>query len=110
MATRVMSPPTDGDSRVDVKMEEENSKPALTPPTSEGTKGNREDSGSELSDLEPEEAPKLEPKLEPKVEPKVEQIEEIVPDHFYEGGRIPVFKPVSGKSPSLGTTPGLCRY
>ena len=114
MANRVMSPPIDGDSTVDVKMEEQdNSRPALTPPTSEGTKGNHEDSGSELSDLEPENSPMLEPeleprvepeiepqvdtKVEPKVEPMVEQIEEILPDHYYEGGRIPVFKPVSGR-------------
>ena len=95
MAARVVSPPTDSESKIDVKIEEDHSKPALTPPTSEGTKGNRDDSGSELSDLEPEDSPKLEPKPEPKVEPQVQQVEEIVPDHYYEGGKVPVFKPVS---------------
>ena len=102
MAARVMSPPTDGDARVDVKMEEEHTKPALTPPTSEGTKGNRDDSGSELSDLDPEESPKHSPRpspaakplREPKVEPQVQDDGEILPDHYYEGGRVPVFKPV----------------
>ena len=94
MAARVVSPPTDSELKVDVKVEEDHSKPALTPPTSEGTKGNRDDSSSELSDLEPEDSPKLEPKLEPQVEPKLESVEEIVPDHYYEGGKVPVFKPV----------------
>lgn len=99
MAARVMSPPTDGDARVDVKMEEDHTKPALTPPTSEGTKGNRGDSDSELSDLEPEESPKQAPKQSPAVEPAkielmVEEDGEILPDHYYEGGKVPVFKPV----------------
>ena len=85
-----MSPPSDGDMRVDVKIEEDHTKPALTPPTSEGTKGNREDSGSELSDLEPEEPAAIKP--EP--EPKIDRDGEIVPDHYYDGGKIPVFKPV----------------
>ena len=89
MAARVMSPPSDGESRVDVKMEEDNTKPALTPPTSEGTKGNHDDSGSELSDLEPEEPVTV------KSEPKVEDDGEILPDHYYDGGKVPVFKPVS---------------
>lgn len=52
-------------------------KPALTPPASEEA-DKQDDSGSELSDLE----------LEP------EDVSEIEPDHYYEGGKIPVFKPV----------------
>ena len=56
-------------------MEEE--KPTLTPPASvEADKNN--DSGSELSDLEGD----------------GEDTSELLPDHYYEGGRIPVFKPV----------------
>ncbi len=89
MATTTMSPPSDLDLKAEVKVEED-SKPALTPPTSEGTAKKDDDSGSELSDLEPEDAPA---KSKPaKVE---EENEEIVPDHYYEGGKIPVFKPVS---------------
>lgn len=66
-----MSPPGDGD----IKQE---SKPTLTPPASdEADKHN--DSGSDLSDLELES----------------EENGEIVPDHYYDGGKIPVFKPVS---------------
>ena len=52
-------------------------KSTLTPPASEEA-DKQDDSGSELSDLE----------LEP------EDILDIEPDHYYEGGRIPVFKPV----------------
>lgn len=52
-------------------------KATLTPPASEeADKG--DDSGSELSDLD----------LEP------EENGEILPDHYYDGGKIPVFKPV----------------
>ena len=98
IAPRVMSPPSDGDAKVFVKTEEENTKPALTPQTSEGTKGNRDDSDSELSDLEPEEPPRIEPTVEAKVEAQVEDDPEIYPDHYYEGGKIPVFKPVGPKS------------
>lgn len=49
-------------------------KHALTPPTSEDME-KRERSSSELSDIKDIE-------------------EEIVPDHYYGGGKIPVFKPV----------------
>ncbi|KAL9099882.1 MAG: hypothetical protein Q9163_004674 [Psora crenata] len=87
MAARVMSPPSDGDAKVDVKVEEDNIESALTPPTSEGTKGNHDGSGSELSDLEPEEAPPIKP------QPQVEIDGDILPDHYYDGGRVPVFKP-----------------
>lgn len=59
---------------VQVKME---SKPTLTPPTSEEA-GKHGDSSSDLSDLELDQ----------------EDNGEIEPDHYYEGGRIPVFKPV----------------
>ena len=70
-----MSPPSDPD----IKME---AKPALTPPASEDT-NKHDDSGSELSDLE------LDGDLG----------DEIQPDHYYEGGKIPVFKPVSISNP-----------
>ena len=70
MATIAMDPQGD----IKVKAEP---KPALTPPASEEA-DKQDDSGSELSDLE----------LEP------EDISEIEPDHYYEGGKIPVFKPV----------------
>ena len=49
---------------------------ALTPPTSEDMNTKMEDDLSDLSELEEEEE------------------EEITPDHYYEGGKIPVFKPV----------------
>lgn len=52
------------------------SKHALTPPTSEDM-DKRERSSSELSELEDD-----------------EDEEEIEPDHYFEGGKIPVFKPV----------------
>ena len=71
MATIAMDPQGD----VKVKAEP---KPDLTPPASEEA-DKQDDSGSELSDLE----------LEP------EDVSEIEPDHYYEGGKIPVFKPVS---------------
>jgi hypothetical protein len=54
------------------------SKPTLTPPASEEA-DKQNDSGSELSDLEAES----------------EENGDIVPDHYYDGGKIPVFKPVS---------------
>ncbi|PSK45216.1 hypothetical protein B9Z65_2356 [Elsinoe australis] len=54
---------------------------ALTPPTSEDNDAKLEtQSSSDLSDVE-------ESKMEE------EQEEEIVPDHYYDGGKIPVFKP-----------------
>ena len=53
-------------------------KSTLTPPASEEADKN-DDSGSELSDLD----------LDP------DDNAEIVPDHYYGGGKIPVFKPVS---------------
>lgn len=65
-----MSPQSD----VDVKIE---TKPTLTPPAS-GESDKHDGSSSELSDLELED----------------DDNGEIVPDHYYEGGRVPVFKPV----------------
>lgn len=85
-----MSPPSDGDSEFPNKLEEINTKPALTPPTSEDLKINRDDSGSELSDLEPEDNIKIE-NME---EAPLGDNEEILPDHYYDGGKVPVFKPV----------------
>lgn len=54
------------------------SKATLTPPASEET-DKVDESGSELSDLEFDD----------------DDIGEIEPDHYHEGGKIPVFKPVS---------------
>lgn len=65
------SPPCDSD----IKQE---GKPTLTPPASEEA-DKHNDSGSDLSDLEVDS----------------EENGEIVPDHYYDGGKIPVFKPVS---------------
>ena len=87
-----MSPPSEvgGAAAVKIEIDQHNDKPALTPPTSENTDKKDDDSDSELSELEPEEP---ESGMEPKGEPIEE--EEIVPDHYYEGGKVPVFKPVS---------------
>ena len=90
--------PSPSDPIGDMKMENEHSdsKPALTPPTSESTgKKDGDDSGSELSDLEPEvEEAEQKPPLAPKIEEEEDDDAEIVPDHYYEGGEVPVFKPV----------------
>jgi hypothetical protein len=51
-------------------------KPALTPPTSEDLDKRDERLSSELSELESDDD------------------EEIEPDHYWDGGKIPVFKPV----------------
>lgn len=51
---------------------------ALTPPTSEEW-NKHDDNSSELSEQEDDE----------------DDVGDIEPDHYYEGGRIPVFKPVS---------------
>lgn len=76
-------------------------KATLTPPASEeADKG--DDSGSELSDLD----------LEP------EDNGEILPDHYYDGGKIPVFKPVrlvdnfqlSSKLTAAGSRLNACEY
>ena len=74
MGSAAMSPP----GGIEVEHDHDHgSKPALTPPTSEDA-GKHDDSGSELSDLDLEQ----------------DENGEIVPDHYYEGGKIPVFKPV----------------
>lgn len=52
-------------------------KPALTPPTSEDMDKRGERMSSELSELE-----------------SSDDEEEIEPDHYFDGGKIPVFKPV----------------
>jgi hypothetical protein len=52
---------------------------ALTPPTSEDM-NKHDDGSSELSELDMDDE---------------EDIGEIVPDHYFEGGKVPVFKPVS---------------
>ena len=88
MVDAAMSPPSEGD--VKIGLDQADSRPALTPPTSENTDRKDDDSGSELSDLEPEE-----PLEEHPIQPNVKEQEEIVPDHYYEGGKVPVFKPVS---------------
>lgn len=56
--------------------DESASKPALTPPTSEDMDKRDERMSSELS------------------EPDSDDDEEIEPDHYFDGGKIPVFKPV----------------
>lgn len=53
--------------------------PVTPPPSDESSKG-RDSHVSELSDLELEDE---------------EEEEDIEPDHYYDGGKIPVFKPVS---------------
>jgi hypothetical protein len=55
-------------------------KPALTPPTSEDMGKRGERMSSELSELD-----------------SSDDEEEIEPDHYFEGGKIPVFKPVRPK-------------
>ncbi len=70
-------------SEVHIKSEE---KPTLTPPASEGT-DKHYDSGSDLSELEAESIEKG--------DEEIVDDGEIRPDHYYEGGKIPVFKPVS---------------
>lgn len=83
-----MSPQSEGEVKMEI--DQADSRPALTPPTSENTDKKDDDSGSDLSDLEPEEPPE-----EPSIYTTCKDEEEIVPDHYYEGGKVPVFKPVS---------------
>lgn len=79
------SSPSDGDRKKE-------SKPTLTPPASEEA-DKHNDSGSDLSDLDAE----------------PEENGEIVPDHYYDGGKIPVFKPVSQSRVPLLVGVILCR-
>ena len=83
-----MSPPSEGEVKIEI--DQADSRPALTPPTSENTDKKDDESGSELSDLEPEA-----PLEDHSTQPDLKDQEEILPDHYYEGGKVPVFKPVS---------------
>lgn len=76
MAAVAMSPPDE--MEVDTEP-----KPTLTPPASEEA-DKQYDSGSELSELD----------LEMEDDKPETNNDEIVPDHYYDGGKIPVFKPV----------------
>lgn len=66
------------EATVDTHDDPSSSKPALTPPTSEDMDKRDERMSSELSELDSDE----------------DDGEEIEPDHYFEGGKIPVFKPV----------------
>ena len=72
----VKSPPT----RMEV---DPRNQAGLTPPASDESDKNdkKDDSGSELSDLE-------------------EPTSEIEPDHYWDGGSVPVFKPVGNPFPA----------
>ncbi|KAL8938299.1 MAG: hypothetical protein Q9211_003277 [Gyalolechia sp. 1 TL-2023] len=78
-------------TEVQIKVEE---KPTLTPPASEGT-DKHYDSGSELSELDVETVEKP--------DNKIDDDGEIEPDHYYEGGKIPVFKPSMAQFRSFKT-------
>lgn len=86
---------------------------SITPPQSaNGKKEAPEGVPSELSDLELDNqsapAPDTTKIKQEEVENKVEEIEEIEPDHYYGGGKVPVFKPVSTlRVPRLVDDPGL---
>jgi hypothetical protein len=73
---------------------------SITPPQSAtGKKEAPEGVPSDLSDLELDLRTAPEPdtakiKIE-EIEEKPEEVEEIEPDHYYGGGKVPVFKPVS---------------
>jgi hypothetical protein len=58
-----------------VTPDDSTTKPALTPPTSEDNDKRFERMSSELSELDSDDG------------------EDIEPDHYFEGGKIPVFKP-----------------
>ena len=88
MPDAAMSPPSEGEVKMEI--DQADSRTALTPPTSENTDKKDDESGSELSDLDPEDSP-----AEYAVQPNAKEQEEIVPDHYYDGGKVPVFKPVS---------------
>lgn len=63
-------------------------KPALTPPTSEDMGKQDDPMSSELSELDSD-----------------DDDEEIEPDHYFEGGKIPVFKPVRCAQASAQSAP-----
>jgi hypothetical protein len=78
-----VEPPTHHDAHEDAA-----NKPALTPPTSEDMDKRDERLSSELSDLDSDDG------------------EDIEPDHYWDGGKIPVFKPVRCISRTLATPQG----
>lgn len=72
---------------------------SITPPQSaNGKKEVPEGVPSELSDLELDHgsapAPDTTKIKQEEIEEKPEEVEEIEPDHYYGGGKVPVFKPV----------------
>jgi hypothetical protein len=66
-------------------------KPALTPPTSEDMDKRGERMSSELSELD-----------------SSDDEEEIEPDHYFDGGKIPVFKPVCCDPTAFRLGASLC--
>lgn len=68
---------------------------SMTPPNSADGKKNTSDAApSELSDLDLDHNAAA-PSVEEATAAAAVEEENIEPDHYYEGGRIPVFKPVS---------------
>lgn len=82
---------------------------SITPPQSaNGNKDAPEGVPSELSDLELDRksaSVSSEPQIKREPFEEEEVIEDIKPDHYYGGGKIPVFKPVS--NPNLQIPPHL---
>lgn len=69
---------------------------SITPPQSaNGKKEAPEGVPSELSDLELDSKPTTEELEEKEIKQEDVEEEDIEPDHYYGGGKIPVFKPVS---------------
>jgi hypothetical protein len=67
----------------------------LTPPTSDDTGKREELESSDLSDVEMHDEPEPAPVPVPAVEDEDEDIGEIEPAEYWDGGRIPIFRPVS---------------
>jgi len=78
-----IKPPPDEPAKIP---ERENAPKVLTPPASEEETEKRQESPSDLSDIDID--------LDDD-----DDIGEIEPDHYFDGGRIPVFKPVSTLPP-----------
>lgn len=77
MEPAALSPPPHDESITSIPVAKQPT--ALTPPTSEEMNHNADhDNSSDLSDLDLDD----------------EDEEDITPDHYYDGGRVPVFKPV----------------